>query len=323
MVLAMSLLAIVPLLVACAQANAQQAPIQVVATIAPLADWAEQVGRERVNVTLIVPPGVDPEGYMVTDQDRQAIAEADVLISNGLGLEPWLEELAPTLAQQNLISLELAQFLRPAPVRQRPQPRNQQHDEDLEAGILRPQMTRAPASQVHSRFLWLDPGPDKAQLTVLLIRDTFTRVDPEHIMFYRRNAERYNGDLENLDTWIRRQVQEWPTVRVGSRHFRAMQGPDRSWHYFAQRYGIHLRTNIELKSMNPVLPASTALFVNEFVSPEEQYQAYGLRQPDGILNPFSPGEYIEMMRANVKIMTHGMREAARTAPRHTMSPIDE
>ena len=79
-----------PALIACGQLG-QQPQLRVVATLAPFADWARQVGGERVSVTQLVPTGVDPRTWEPSATDLQHLSEADVVLFNGLGLEPWLE----------------------------------------------------------------------------------------------------------------------------------------------------------------------------------------------------------------------------------------
>ncbi|EKD76374.1 MAG: hypothetical protein ACD_43C00135G0002 [uncultured bacterium] len=64
--------------------------LQIVASFYPLAYLAEQVGGEYVTVTTIVPNGVEPHDFAPTPQDIVAMIEADVLITNGVGLDNWV-----------------------------------------------------------------------------------------------------------------------------------------------------------------------------------------------------------------------------------------
>lgn len=302
-----------PWLVAMAQRRPERPPLKVVATIAPLADWARQVGREHVAVRQLVPINTDPTTYSPSDADRLAIAQADVLIFNGLQLEPWLDQLVEQAAPEKIVTLELARFVGPtsqAPrvAQQQQLPAEDQSNSDQERAqrILPP--------YVESSYLWLDPGSDMAQRSVLLIADTFARVDPDGLAGYRRNAEQYNGELENLDNWIRREIRTWPRFKVSSRPLLWMQMLDKSWRYFAVRYSINLREPGSLNSSNTTLPASLPLFVDSSLQAADQLKAIGLRQPDGVLRPLGNENYLQLMRDNVTIMTEGMRRAARNTP---------
>ena len=79
---------------ATATATPSSPPLQVVATSNIVADWAEVVGGDRVEVFSLQPPGADPHGFMPGARDVAQVADADVVLSIGLGLEAgWLSEL--------------------------------------------------------------------------------------------------------------------------------------------------------------------------------------------------------------------------------------
>lgn len=302
-----------PWLVACGPAIAERPPLKVVATIAPLADWARQIGQQRVTVTQLVPLNTDPTTYVLTQADQRALREADVLLFNGLDLEPWLYKTVEQVRPPQMVSLELSQFVGPRSGGQQPVGRSQLAPDAESDDSLSQDRTTVLAQPTYSRYLWLDPGPDMAQRSVMLIADTFARADPDRLMVYRRNAEQYNGELENLDNWIRRQIRTWPRLEVGTRELLAWQSSDRSWHYFAARYGITLRTTQSLRSIEPALPETTPLLVDHFGYVADQPLTPDLRRPDAVLNPLSDQSYIQLMRRNVNVMTQGLQQAARNA----------
>lgn len=313
-----------PLLVACTT-RAERPPLKVVATIAPLADWARQVGQERVTVTQLVPTSANPRDYTLTEENRRALAAADVLLFNGLGLEPWFVPAIEQLKPEQAIVFELAQASSYGPgALPRPnQSRSLLPDEDQpnsRSGTSR-DVPLAPA--MTSRYLWLDPGPNMAQRDVILIADTFARLDEANRLFYRSNAERYNGELENLDFWIKQQIRDWPRTPTDRQQLLAMQSIDLSWDYFARRYNIVLRTTANLKTYNPPLPDTTPLFVDQFVSSADQYRVLGLRKPDAVLNPLAHDSYIELLRTNVTTMIAAAQQAAANQrPQRSQQPTD-
>lgn len=299
-----------PLLAGCSSGSAARQPLKVVATIAPLADWAQQVGRERVVVTQLVPTGVDPLTYQLTPANLQALAEADVVLFNGLGLEPWLTPEVTVAQAPNMTLLNMSQFLRARDrVVQNPAARTLRPDPDYEDSDPPPQRSTLLSPNVPSAYIWLNPGPSMAQRFVLLIADTFTRVDPEALRIYRSNAERYSGELENLDIWVEDQVRVWPRVRVNNNDKVPMLGLDQSWYYFAQQYDIELRAVQTANSYTPVLPAWTPVFVDRFRNQPEPTTLLGVRQPTGVLNPLAYSNYVDLIKANVAIMGQGLRRA--------------
>ncbi|MCX7382127.1 MAG: zinc ABC transporter substrate-binding protein [Alphaproteobacteria bacterium] len=68
--------------------------LRVVASFSIIADLVAQVGGARVTVAALVGPDQDMHAFQPRPSDAQAIAAADLLVINGLGLEPWAERLA-------------------------------------------------------------------------------------------------------------------------------------------------------------------------------------------------------------------------------------
>jgi zinc transport system substrate-binding protein len=69
----------------------------VVATIYPLAEFAQRVGADRVEVRTLVPAGTEAHDFEPGPQDVAAISRARLFIYNGAGFEPWVARLLPTL----------------------------------------------------------------------------------------------------------------------------------------------------------------------------------------------------------------------------------
>ena len=89
-------------------------PIQVVATTSIVADWVENIGGEHVDVFSLVPAGSDPHGFQPGAQDIARIADADLVLSIGLGLEgSWLKELVENAARNPSSIVELAEIIEP------------------------------------------------------------------------------------------------------------------------------------------------------------------------------------------------------------------
>jgi ABC-type Zn uptake system ZnuABC Zn-binding protein ZnuA len=221
-----------------------------------------------------------------------------------------LEEAVPEEKARQIVALELARFIGNTAVGQMAPARPYAETERNSSARGQQDEFDYFDSVGTSPYLWLDPGPGMAQFAVQLIADTFTRVDPDSLATFRRNAERYNGELEVLDGWIRRQVRDWPQKTMSTRNALVVQVPDRSWHYFAQRYGINLRT-FDDDSTGQKPDVELPLFVDQFVDRTEYLAVLGLRQPDGVLKPLGDNNYVQLMRSNVTTMANGLQQAAR------------
>ena len=83
--------------------------VQVVTTTSFIADWAQNVGGDRVEVFSLVPTGADPHGFQPGARDVAKIADADIVFSVGLGLEgSWLTELLENAARDPSSIIELS-----------------------------------------------------------------------------------------------------------------------------------------------------------------------------------------------------------------------
>jgi ABC-type Zn uptake system ZnuABC Zn-binding protein ZnuA len=101
-----------------AQAQAEPAesaePLRVVTTTSIVADWVANIGGDHVDVFSIVPVGADPHAFQPGAQDVAKIADADLVLSIGLGLEEsWLLELLENAAQDPDAIVELGEVIEP------------------------------------------------------------------------------------------------------------------------------------------------------------------------------------------------------------------
>lgn len=152
--------------------------IAVVTTISVLNSFVQAVGGERVTVSNIVPVGASPETFAPTPQDVATVADANVLVENGAGLESWLDRLLSDAGARDLRIVICADGL---PVRS-----------------LNP-------------HLWMDP--ELAKRYVGKIRDALIAADSADAQEYRRNAASYDARLDALSKWIRAQIAVVPPSR--------------------------------------------------------------------------------------------------------------
>ncbi len=84
----------------------------VLATTSILDDMAEVIGGGLLRVETVVPAGVDPHGYRLTDQNLDQLRAADLILRNGLGLDDWLVPQAEkygTAAPITVVSADIQQ----------------------------------------------------------------------------------------------------------------------------------------------------------------------------------------------------------------------
>ena len=76
---------------ACGESDTTSDRLQVVATVYPLGYFAERIGGDRAEVNVLVGPGLEAHGFEPTSSDLLALGDADVIVMNGIGLEPWMD----------------------------------------------------------------------------------------------------------------------------------------------------------------------------------------------------------------------------------------
>ena len=117
------------------QPTAPAAPkIQVVATTNFAADWARIVGGDRVEVFGLLPIGADPHSWQPGAADVAKLADADLVLSIGLGLEAgWLDELIHNASAEDTVLVALADKIDPIEFAETG---HDDHEEEEEGGAL-------------------------------------------------------------------------------------------------------------------------------------------------------------------------------------------
>ncbi len=71
----------------------ENSKLQVITSATFLYEFSQNVGKEMIDVTLLVPMGADPHDWEPTIRDREKLQKADIIIVNGIGYEHWLGSL--------------------------------------------------------------------------------------------------------------------------------------------------------------------------------------------------------------------------------------
>jgi zinc transport system substrate-binding protein len=185
--------------------------LKVVASIAPLADFARQVGGDKVDVTLLLPAGASPHTYEPTPKTAQEIAKARVFIKIGAGLEFWADKLMAA-ATRDILTVTCSEGI------------------DLIKGE-----GHGHAISNVDPHIWLDPVV--CIKIIKKIEDAFSRADPADASYYKRNAAAYIDKLAALDREIAGRVKTFRTREYITYHS--------AWNYFARRYGLRVAGVIE------------------------------------------------------------------------------
>lgn len=192
------------------QAYAGSRKLRVVCTLFPLYDFARNVGQEKVEVSLLLPPGVEAHSFEPKPRDIVAMQKADVLIYTGKAMEPWVEDVVNSVRNDKLLVIDASQGI------------------TLLSSRVEKQSYRHGVGN-KDPHIWLDFT--NAQKMVDTIADGFIRQAPDGKDFYLHNASTYKEKLEALDARYR-QVINFCRKKV------IIQGGHFAFGYLARRYGL-------------------------------------------------------------------------------------
>ena len=192
---------------------AEDALLMVVATISPITSIVENIGGGRIVLVGIVPEGVNSHTFSPSPSVASALAEADLIVANGLFLEETILELAQANRKPQAVVLALG-------------------DETISREEWRFDFS-FPASQGRPNpHLW--PDPLLALRYAELVQEQLASLDPANSDYYAANLGAFRARVEELDQGIAASVA---TIPEGQRKLLTYHD---SWAYFAGRYGMEV-----------------------------------------------------------------------------------
>ncbi len=271
-------------------------PIKVVASFSILGDLVKQVGGDHVSVDVLVGPGADAHVFQPTPAQARQVAQAQVVLSNGLGFEGWMGRLLKTAGYKGQ-QVVASQGITP-----------QTEAEHAGHGDVDP-------------HAWQNPR--LVTTYVANIANGLCAADKAHCDSYRRHAAAYTTQLQGLDAEI---TAAWAAIPAAQR--KVITSHD-AFGYYAKAYGV---TFLAPQGISTESEASAkgvarlvrqikkdnvkALFVERISDPrliEQIGRETGVR-PAGELfsDSLSPpdgqaGSYLSMMRANTTALTQAVR----------------
>jgi zinc transport system substrate-binding protein len=180
--------------------------LKIVATFYPLYDFAQNVAGNKANVSILVPETVDVHDFEPTPSSVEEVATADVLIYNGAGLEPWIQQIISASGNTKLIQVDTSQGIQLMPV----SPEFQRNNQTIDPHI------------------WLDPVLAKQQVNNIL--QGLIKADPADSQYFTQNAQAYESKLDTLNSEAIN-----ATSNVATRYFVTFH---EAFGYFAQQYNL-------------------------------------------------------------------------------------
>ncbi|WP_234301083.1 metal ABC transporter substrate-binding protein [Sphaerospermopsis aphanizomenoides] len=276
-----------------------------ITTFLPMYLFTKAVAGEVADVEILVPPGTDIHDYQATPDNVKAIATANVLVKNGLGLEEFLKDTVKNAQNSKLVEIDASKSIKVindiSPVEEIKE-KNHDHNHKHEHAQGNP-------------HVWLDPVYAKQQ--VINIRDGLITADPGNKTTYEANAAAYIQELDKLNKEFQQTLQKTPNCTFITFHD--------AFPYIAKRYNLKQVAVVEIPE-DQLSPAD----VQNTINTVKKYKIKALFSEPGVdnklltslskdlkltlypLNSLENGEtnpqyYFQAMKDNLKNLSTGCK----------------
>ena len=184
--------------------------IRVTTTVGMVSDAIRNIGGDRVDVTALMGPGIDPHLYAPGASDIEALSEADIIFYVGLELEGRMADTLEGVSRMDIPTIAVGE--------------NIPEDELLASQ----QYENAPDPHIwFSVPLW--------KLAVDAARDALIEHYPDDVEQFETNAAAYQEQLDELDAYVREQAETVPE------ELRILVTAHDAFGYFGSEYGFEVR----------------------------------------------------------------------------------
>jgi len=272
--------------------------LPVVASFSILGDLVSAIGGERVAVSTLVGPGQDAHMFEPSPADAKKVAQAKLVVVNGLGFDPWLNRLSGAAGYKGETVL-------------------------ASSGIKARQMP----DEDHPGKIQIDPhawqDPSNVITYVGNIAAALGKIDPAGARYYQDNRDRYVKSLKELDDWAGQQFAQIPAAK------RKVITSHDAFGYLGARYritflapqGISTESEASARDVAKLIrqikrERIKAVFVENMSNPQLLQQisseagvAMGAKlYADALSDPQGAAPtYLRMMRYNVEQLMRGLK----------------
>lgn len=193
------------------QVSTTKEKLVIVTSFYPMYEFTKEIGGDKVSVSLLIPPGMEPHDWEPTVKDIQQIQESDILVINGLGFEQWVNDMDNINSELMIVDTSFGI----TPIRN-----TEEYDE------------HAIEDSDYDPHIWLNPKNMKIQ--VQNIAASLKTQDFENADYYAKNTQEYLEKIDLFDKRIREDVS-----KCSKKDFIAFHN---AFSYFAKEYGLTQHT---------------------------------------------------------------------------------
>ncbi|NES80482.1 MAG: zinc ABC transporter solute-binding protein [Moorea sp. SIO2B7] len=285
---------------------------KIVTTFLPVHLFTKAVVGDTGQVDILISPGTEVHDYQATPDDAKLLAQADVLVENGLGMEEFLSGLVANAGNSQLQQINASEGIEVI------EEEHDEHEEEKHGHDEHEHEKEEHEKEEHGHHhggkdphVWLDPV--LAQQQVANIRDGLIAIDPNNADSYRTNADAYIQQLQQLDNEFKQKLAPVKGCNFITFHD--------AFRYLAQRYGLKQEAIVEIPE-DSITPQD----IQRVQQLANQYQVKALFSEPGIedkriqqissdlnlpiekIDPLESGEtdtqyYFQAMRENLEALS--------------------
>lgn len=206
------------------QGSESEEKLEVYTTLFAWEDFTKQIGGDHVNVENVVPAGSDAHTYDPTPQTLTNIAEGDMFVMTGNGMEGFADEVESTIGNQDVQIARVAEAAGGEEAHEHEEESDEEHAEHAEEGHSEEEHDHG-GTDPH---IWIDPVQAKEASGV--IRDELIEADPDNENAYENNYEELAAELDELDERFETLAEESSKNQFIVSHA--------AYGYWEERYGL-------------------------------------------------------------------------------------
>ncbi len=242
------------------QAEGSENKLKVVTTLFPYYDFTRQIAGDKVELTLVVPAGMDSHSFEPTPADMRTIQEADILICNGGAMEQWVSQVTEALDTSHMTVVTMMEYVDVV-------------EEEIVEGMEEEEHSHKEEEHSHEEereydeHIWTSPV--NAMKVTQVITDVLIQDDPENRQIYEAGRDGYLEKLKSIHQMLLQVARDRKrnTIVVGDKF---------PFRYLAKEYGFEYRAAFSGCSTDTEPSARTIAYLIDKVREEDIPAVYYL-----------------------------------------------
>lgn len=179
--------------------------LKVVTTIFPEYDITRAIAKDKVDLELMIKPGVDVHSFTPTPQDIKTVQNSNIFVYGGTEHDKWVENLTKSIDMKNKKVVKLVDGIQQLEEESVDGMKHEHHHDDKKEDEHNHDHKHEKEDEHNHKGeeKELDPhywtSPKNAIQMVKTITNALVEKDPDNAEFYKENAENYIKQLEGVD----------------------------------------------------------------------------------------------------------------------------